>query len=381
MAHRSIDLSEIALGIPLLWDVFDSSGNLLLTRGHVVTDFRQVEVLLGRGLYADLSIPDKTPVYSAPQAVPIKKNLSVLQMINEVNKRLEFILLNLAKVVNAEGKILEIAKVIDSAIEKNSDIALACIMLNQISGIYAVRHCTDTAIVSILVARTMKKPADEIISITAAALTMNIGMLAYQDRLQQKKGALTHEEMAVLRQHPKSGAIVLQQAGIKDKNWLSYVLNHHENEDGSGYPNGLSGKDIPQNAKIISLADRYCARVSARSYRKSLLPNSALRDIFIDQGKSIDPLLAAYFIKELGLYPPGTLVRLKNMEIGVVTRKGDTATTPVVHAIIGSSGGLMPTNTIRDTEKDIYAIGEVLHEEKLTMRFEMNKLWGEEANP
>jgi len=332
-------------------------------------------------LYAEVSGRSKMRTLSALQNLPRKEKPSVLRLINEANKKLEHVLLNLPNEVNAEAKILEIAKVVDFAVGLNSDIALACILLNQISGMYAIRHCTDTAIVSILVARTLQKSADEILSITSAALTMNIGMLSYHDRLQKKESVLTEAEFAIMRQHPRNGVEALQQAEIKDHNWLSYVLHHHENEDGSGYPHGLSGEDIPQNAKIIALADRYCARVSGRSYRKSLLPNTALRDIFIDQGKSIDPFLAAYFIKELGLYPPGTLVRLQNLEIGVVTRKGATATTPVVLAIIGPGGGLLPSPVRRETENNNYAIREALHEKKLTMRFAMNQLWGEEANP
>ena len=369
------------MGAPLPYDVFDSGGNLLLHKGYVVTDLRQVEALVKRGLYADHSIPNCGHAHSPLHGAQRKGNLSVLQMINHVNSRLEHTLPNLSREFNAEAKIFEIAKLIYSAVELNSDIALACILLNQSSGMYTVRHCTDTAIVSILVARTMKKPIDEIMSVTAAALTMNIDMLTYQERLQRKEVALTERELEILHQHPRNGVDTLRQAGVRDQEWLSYVLHHHENEDGTGYPNRVAGKDIPQNAKIISLADRYCARVSARSYRKSLLPNTALRDMFIDQGKSIDPMLAAYFIKELGLYPPGTLVRLKNMEIGVVTQKGATATTPVVHAVIGPGGTLLQKNTIRDTGRDVYAIQEVLHEKKLTMRFEMNKLWGEEADP
>lgn len=380
MAQRRISISDVTVGDPLPWDVFDSSGVLLLHQGYIVNDQRQVEVLIERGLYVDFPSPGNMRRPSA-QILPKKEKPSVLRLINEANKRLEHVLLNLQNEANAEAKILEIAKVVDFAVGLNSDVALACILLNQISGVYAVRHCTDTAIVSILVARTMQKSADEIMSIIAAALTMNIGMLSYHDRLQKKESVLTEEEFAIMRQHPRNGVDALQQAGITDHDWLSYVLHHHENEDGSGYPSGLAGQDIPQNSKIIALADRYCARVSARSYKKSLFPNTALRDIFVDQGRSVDPLLAAYFIKELGLYPPGTFVRLQNREIAVVTRKGAAPTTPIVHAIIGPGGGLLGSSAKRDTGNNIYAIQEVLHEKKLTMRFEMHQLWGEEANP
>lgn len=372
-------MADITVGAPLPWDVFNSKGVLLLQRGFVLNDPRQVAALVERGLYA--YYPDLDEVRPRPALLPRREKPSVLRLINDANRKLEHALFNLQDVADAEGRILEIAKAIGTAIELNSDIALACILLNQISGMYAVRHCTDTAIVSILVAQTMQKSADEIMSITAAALTMNVGMMAYHDRLQKKDSPLTEREMAMMREHPQQAVDALQRSGIRDHDWLSYVLHHHENEDGSGYPNGLAGQDIPQNAKIIALADRYCARVSARSYRKSWFPNTALRDIFVDEGRSVDPLLAAFFIKELGLYPPGTLVRLQNGEIGVVVRKGKAPTTPAVHAIIGPGGSLLANPVRRDTGNEMFAIQEVLHEKRLTMRFEMHQLWGEEAHP
>ena len=382
MVQRRVTLSEITVGAPLPWDVFDGQGNLLLGMGATVNDERQMAALIERGLYAYVPGSDRARSMRPRSAPSLKREKpSVLRMINQANKRLEQILRNLPNEPNAEGAILDVAKDIDLAVATNPDIALACILLNQISGMYAVRHCTDTAIVSILVARTMQKSADEIMSISAAALTMNVSMMAYHDTLQKRESVLTEQEFSIMHQHPKKAVEALQQAGIKNRDWLEYVLRHHENEDGSGYPHGISGQDIPQNAKIIALADRYCARVSARTYRKSWLPNTALRDIFIDQGKSVDSLLASYFIKELGLYPPGTFVRLQNQEIGVVTRKGLTATTPVVYAVIGATGGLLPSPIRRDTGNDNFVIQEALHEKKLTMRFEMNQLWGEEANP
>ena len=69
----------------------------------------------------------------------------------------------------------------------------------------------------------------------------------------------------------------MRQAGIDDQAWLDCVLLHHETGNGSGYPFGRHADEIPDAARIVSLADRYCARVSSRSYRKSMVPNAALR--------------------------------------------------------------------------------------------------------
>ena len=311
----------------------------------------------------------------------MKETPSVLHYINMAHKRLERLLFGLHNDADAKNKILEVVKAVTFATNLNPDIAIASILLNQEVISYAVRHSIDTAVVSILIAQALNKQPAEVSTIVAAALTMNVGMLRQHDQFQRKQDPLTEAEIDLIRKHPEEGVKLLQQAGITDPDWLSFVLHHHENEDGSGYPHGKSGKDIPQHAKIILLADRYCARVTGRSYRKPLLPNAALRGLFVDESKAIDAQLAKYFVKELGMFPPGTYVRLKNGEIGVVTRKGETATTPTVHALLGPRGALLTFPIPRETYKESFAIAEAIHRDQAAVRISMQQLWGEQASP
>jgi HD-GYP domain-containing protein (c-di-GMP phosphodiesterase class II) len=375
--HKRISLTDIILGEPLPWDVYDSNNQLLLRKGHIIERAHQIESLIERGMFVDAKVLRGKA--ATPPPVKSLDKPSVVRFINLVNRRLERLLLALHTETSAGEKILEVAKVITFAVDLNPDIALACILLNQTPGNYAVRHSVDTAIVSLSVARAMKKDTEEIKTIIAAALTMNVGMLRYQEQLQNKGTPLSEKEVEIIRGHPEESANLLKQAGIVDPEWLSYVLLHHENEDGSGYPFGKSNPEIPENAKIIAIADRYCARVSARSYRKSLLPNAALRDILLAEKKTIDPTLAAGFVKVLGIYPTGTFVRLENGEIGVVTGKGTSTTTPIVHALIGPRGAPLSFPIKRDTSKELFSIREVLHEGQASVRFSMQQLWGDEA--
>jgi HD-GYP domain-containing protein (c-di-GMP phosphodiesterase class II) len=376
MDQHRITMSDIVLGEPLPWDVFDAGGHLLLSRGYVVERAQQVQALVERGLFVDAKSIEKK---SQPKPAKVQELPSVLRLINLANKRLERLLFNLTNEEGAKDKILEVANALIFAAKINPDVALACILLNQEAGSYPVRHCIDTALVSLLVATSMKKSQEEILMITAAALTMNVGMLRQQEAMQNSAEPLSEEEKKIIHDHPQESVNMLQQAGVDDPNWLSYVLQHHENEDGSGYPLGKASRDIPDCAKIISIADRYCARVSGRSYRKSLLPNAALRDILLADKKNIDPALTTCFIRELGIYPTGTFVKLQSGEIGVVTGKGETTTTPHVHALIGPRGAPLSFPIKRDTSKQLYAIREVLDEDKAAVRFSMQQLWGDEA--
>lgn len=378
MTQRRISMSDILPGEPLRWDVYDSGGQLLLRKGYVIERQSQIAALVARGLFAETSFnPSRGQGNAPPQQ---QETPSVLRLINLANKRLERLLLGLQNEPDSPGKLLEVAKTVVFATDLNPDIALACILLNQRAGDYPVRHSVDTAVVSTLVARSSKIGPEEVVTLVAAALTMNLGMLPYHAQLQRKQGSLSDQETELIRQHPQEGVRMLELAGVRDPDWLAYILSHHENEDGSGYSFGKMGKDIPQNAKIISLADRYCARVSARDYRKPVLPNVALRDIFLEGGKGVDPVLAAHFIKELGIYPPGTLVRLNNGEIGVVSKKGEGATTPIVHALIGPRGAPLSFPIKRDTAKELFAIRETLREDQANIRFSMQQVWGNEAS-
>ncbi|MDD5240929.1 MAG: HD domain-containing protein [Sulfuricella sp.] len=374
---RRIAMSNIRIGEPLPWNVYDEKGSLLLKKGYLVEHAHQVEALVERGLFVETSSSGfcrGTDDPSKEQEAP-----SVLRLINLADNRLERLLFGLNSEPDFPGTLLEVAKSVILATELNPDIAIACVLLNQQAGSYPVRHCVDTAVISILIARSMAIEPEEISMIAAAALTMNVGMLRQHAHLQGKQGALTKEEAEIIHRHPQESVRMLEEAGIHDPDWLSYVLCHHENEDGSGYPSGKKGEDIPKNARLIALADRYCACVSERKYRKSILPNVALREIFLEREKGIDPALAAHIIKEMGIYPPGTLVRLNNGEIGVVSQKGEAATTPIAHALVGPRGIPLSIPVKRDTSNEMFAIKEVLDADQANVRFSMQQVWGKKA--
>ena len=303
---------------------------------------------------------------------------SVLQRLNQTNRRLEHTLLELRDQSSADSELRALARSLIDIVDGNEDIALAAIFLNQITGPYTVRHCTEAAIVVCLIARAMGKSVDEMTIIAAAALTMNVGMVRQAEDYQGRDHPLTSEERARLRRHPSDSVELLRWAGVNDEEWLTLVLLHHENDDGSGYPEGRLGNEISQNAKLIGLADRYCAFVSARNYRRSLLPPVALEKLCVESEMPVDPAVLAHFRKELGGYPPGTLVRLRNGATGVVTRRQDAQGTQSVHALRGSDG--LPLAQDCTTYDDGCAIDEALHEDHARLRFTMKQIWGERAS-
>ena len=373
MDTREIAAGELEVGQALPWDVYDGEGGLLAAKGLTVLSDKQRAHLLERG-----KVLEQVPVRPAPARPP-----SVVRMLNEATRTLQALLADIAseRCVGARRQLDELARRVMEAVALQPDVAQACILHNQDAGPYAIRHSLDAAVVSLLVARAMDKPADELHRVALAALTMNVGMLDQQERMQSMRAPLNAEEARLIREHPGEAVRLLRAAGIADDALLACVLAHHESEDGSGYPAGCLGADIPELAKIVSLADRYCARISARSYRKPMVPSHALRDILLEGKATIDAKIGAVFIRELGVYPIGTFVRLLNGEIGVVSQRGASTTTPLVDALVGPRGAPYDVPLQRDTHYEYHSIRAVLTDTQAAVGFRLSQLWGAVAAP
>ena len=127
----------------------------------------------------------------------------------------------------------------------------------------------------------------------------DIGKVGIPDSILSKKDALSPAEISKVRQHPEIGQRILHEAtAVKDV--VSAILYHHENWDGSGYPEQLKGEDIPLMARAVSIADAYRAMASDRPYRKALTPEKAIDELRQGAGKQFDPTLVELFIRAIG---------------------------------------------------------------------------------
>jgi len=127
-----------------------------------------------------------------------------------------------------------------------------------------------------------------------AAELHDIGKIAVPDAIIAKPGRLTDDEFAVMREHPRRGDKILQHLKFLDHARM-IVRSHHERYDGTGYPDGLKGEEIPLGARILAIADSYDAMTSARPYRDAMSADAALAEIQGGAGRQFDPRLAALF--------------------------------------------------------------------------------------
>ena len=311
-------------------------------------------------------------------AAPSGNAPSVLRLLNCCSVSLERLLGELRGLSEAEPALRALAAQVLEAIALDADIALASILLNRIAGTYPLRHCVETALVATLVARATGQTPQQTLIIAAAALTMNVAMLAQHDSFQSQSTALTRAERDAVQCHPKNGVDLLQGAGVQDPAWIAIVMQHHEMDDGSGYPEGKIEADIVPGARLLALADRYCALISARNYRRSMLPDLALRSLLADTPNA----LASHFSSELGPYPPGTLVRLCKGEIGVVARRAGQQQGMlgiVIHVLRGADGKPVADSDTGLRDGAQTGVAEALHEDQVPVHFRMQQIWGAQA--
>jgi len=140
----------------------------------------------------------------------------------------------------------------------------------------------------------------EIQAIRRAALLHDIGKIGIPDNILHKPGPLNEREWAIMKQHPEIGARILRMiAGLSDVARL--VMSHHERFDGSGYPMGLSGEEIPVGARILTVVDAFGAMITDRVYRPSRTIPEAVEEIIRCAGRDFDPLVVKSFTKLINI--------------------------------------------------------------------------------
>lgn len=372
---QRITLQDLKVGQPLPWDAYGADGVLLLRRGQSVASQAGLERLISEGLF--LLREDSSSRQPDPAAAAEKP--TAMQHLVDARRTLGNICANSPEqTLDFSGRMNKLIESVQTACDTNAALTMSSILLMHDTG-YTIKHAIDTAILSCLLARELALDAATQRATIGAALTMNIGMLEVQDKVDAISGTLNDKLVAMIRQHPVRGAERLKRLGVGDGQWLACVRQHHENSDGSGYPDGLAGNAIGIGARIIGVADKYGAMVSSRSYHGPQKPNQALRDLYLKQGQQIDVTVAATLIRIVGIYPVGTLVRLKTAEIGVVTGAGESPDTPAVHAVIAKSGLFLEIASYRKTHLADFAIEEVITFDKLSTPVRMTHVWGKEA--
>ena len=248
---------------------------------------------------------------------------------------------------------------------------LALIYLSaQETRMYSATHALLVGSVCMVVAREILRwPEAEVQRLGRAAFSMNIAMTELQDQLAQQTHPLTAEQIVAVEDHAVRSETLLRHLGVADPLWLEAVRSHHHRA-----PGPLTKKTPAQQmARLIQRADIFGARMAPRAARWPMPVTAAMQASYYDEEHQVDEAGAA-LVKTLGVYPPGAFVRLASQEVGVVIRRGATATTPRV-AVVTNREGLPTGEPIpRDTGMPPWKITGVVAFKDVRVQLSLERL-------
>ena len=186
---------------------------------------------------------------------------------------------------------------------------------------YTYMHSVAVCALMVALAGQLELDEAQTRSIGLAGLLHDMGKAVMPIDVLNKPSKLTDAEYATIQAHPKEGYRILMDCLAADPIALDVVLHHHEKMDGTGYPDGLKGEAISLSARMGAICDVYDAVTSTRPYNKGWDPSLALQRMAEWTKGHLDPRIFQAFVKRMGIYPVGALVRLSSGRIGVVTEQ------------------------------------------------------------
>ena len=235
----------------------------------------------------------------------------------------------MGRLANAEAA-LPLVDDIAASVSRNSAALVSLARLKRADD-YTYMHSVAVCAMMVTLAKQLGLPDGEVRDLGLAGLLHDIGKMAIPLEILNKPGRLTDDEFMQVKGHPGAGhEILLQVAGIPAV-VLDVCLHHHERIDGKGYPERLGQQTLSHAARMGAICDVYDAITSNRPYKDGWSPTESLRKmaLWAKEGHFDETIFAA-FVKCIGIYPVGTLVRLKSDRLGVVTDNSKSLLRPMV---------------------------------------------------
>ena len=204
---------------------------------------------------------------------------------------------------------------------------------------YTFYHSANVAILSLALGSLISDEPRFLAALGTGALLHDIGKMTVDREILNKGGTLTPEEWSSMRDHPVSGARMAARMPGLDRSAAVMILEHHMGYDGSGYPRRPPGQTQHLASRIVAVADAYDAMTSRRTYSEARPQGEAMALVAESAGNSLDPTLVRLFVTMLGVYPPRSVVRLREGSTAVVVRPGENdSTRPLVRVIAAPTG-------------------------------------------
>lgn len=254
------------------------------------------------------------------EITPVEKEVIVAR---EIYKSCEIAIQESLENLRTEGeldseKISGAVTGMTESIQRNPD---AMMLLNTLreKGDYELRRAMDTSILMITFGRFLQFAKDRLETLGIAGMLLDVGKIKLSDAVLKKTEMLNAEEYEEIKGHVMHSVELVRAAnGRLPRGVDDIILQHHEREDGSGYPNGLKGSEITIDGAIAGLVDSFSALTSSRPYANQSSPSNALTLMHKLRGKLFNEALVEQFIQCVGIYPVGSAVELNSGEVAIV---------------------------------------------------------------
>jgi putative nucleotidyltransferase with HDIG domain len=268
----------------------------------------------------DTPLQDEAPVVKSPWHKSTSMSAEINQAIKLVAeaKALQqktFADLKAGNPIDVEA-FKEVATGFIDSIFRNQD-ALSCIAMIKEKDAYLLEHSINVATLITIFAKHLRLDRAVIEEIATGALLHDIGKIKVDDQVLNKPGKLSDSEFEQMKQHAQYSFDIVSEAGLSEIS-CQVAGFHHERLDGSGYPKGLSNGEISDFVRMASIVDVFDALTAERVYKKALTPIQAFKILREDSPRHFDERLLNEFIKCIGIYPVGSLVKLKSQKVGMV---------------------------------------------------------------
>ncbi|MFT3962218.1 HD-GYP domain-containing protein [Propionivibrio sp.] len=222
----------------------------------------------------------------------------------------------MGKAVDA-GNARKLVEEISDSVTRNPGALISLARLKTADD-YTYMHSVAVCALMIALGRQLRLDEALIRRLGIAGLLHDLGKAMMPLEVLNKPGKLTDEEFRIMKSHPEEGCKLLRESQGVDEITFDVVLHHHEKTDGSGYPKGLKDGEISLYAKMGAVCDVYDAITSNRPYKAGWDPAESLRKMAEWANGHFDPTVFQAFVKSLGIYPIGSLVRLGSGRLGIV---------------------------------------------------------------
>lgn len=314
---RYILMDEARPGMVLAKGVYDTQSHLLIAENQELTT-EYIQKLKRRG-YPGFYIVDE---YS--DGIEIEETISVELR----NKGVE------ALRKNNIDLTLDVAKDIVEQILGNGNISLDMMDLRTFDD-YTYRHSVNVAVLSVIIGMGMNLNRKMLEELCVAAIFHDLGKLMIDPKILNKPGRLTKDEFKMIKEHPQLSVDLLKDRWNVSSASRVGILFHHENEDGSGYPNGLQSEEIHIYAKVIHVVDVYDALTSKRPYKDPYTPSEAIEYLMGGSGILFNPEVVRTFMKYVPVYPKGVTVWLSDGRKGIVYENNGNPLRPKMRLMSG----------------------------------------------